>query len=189
MKGSQAIERGFFRQVEDGVTIFFPWGLSHRGYSLPDCASETRARRVVSFFLASVIGISGWAGHLLAERFGDVPPTLPDLGSALAFPGLVLLATIAAYAAWAMRFVERCSPSDLQLSRETRLREAAERAEPRKLGLAGSVLAILGALLWWLKPSSTWVSLPAIALGIALVAGGVHLSRIARVSQARLPQE
>lgn len=185
MKQSEAIERGFFRQAENGAVVFFPWGLSHRGYVLPDFASETRARRVVSFFLASVIGISVWTGHVLAERFEDMPPTLPDLGSAIVLPGLILLAAITAYAAWATRFVERCSPSDLQLPRETRLREAAELAEPRKLGLAGSVLAVLGALLGWFKPSTAWVSLPAIVLGIAVVVAAFHLNRIAKDSRAR----
>jgi hypothetical protein len=132
--------------------VFFPWGLSHRGYVLPDFASATRPRRVVSCFLVSAIGISVWAGHTLAERFEDTPPTLSDLGSALVLPGSILLVILAAYAAWSTRFVERCAPSDLQLSRENRLGEAAELAEPRKLGLAGSVLAVLGALLWWGKP-------------------------------------
>lgn len=185
MKQADAIDRGFFRQVENGSTVFFPWGLSHRGYVLPDSESEVRARRVVSCFLASVVGIGVWAGHVLAERFEDASPTLPELSAALALPGGLLLMTVAVYAAWAMRFVERCAPSDLQLPRETRLREAAELAEPRKLGWAGLALVLLGAVLWWFKPNTGWVSLLAIAIGIAAVVGSVHLDRIAKASRTR----
>jgi hypothetical protein len=177
MPDSQPIDRALFREAEDGTTVFFPWGLTHRGYRLTDDAAKKKATRAGSFLFGSVIAIGTWTAYALQ-------PTLESGGArevlgALAAPGAALLLVIASYFLWASRFVEQFPESDLEVSREERLREAAKLAEPWKLALVGVVTCGLSALLVWLEPKTWWLGLLGAALGVGLVWWSSLLKRAA----------
>jgi len=82
-----------------------------------------------------------------------------------------------AYSLWISRFVEKFPESDLKISRDERLREAAELAEPWKIALIGAVLCGLSALLVWLQPRAWWLGLLGVALGIGTLLWSSLLKR------------
>jgi 4-hydroxybenzoate polyprenyltransferase len=67
---------------------------------------------------------------------------------------------------WISRFVEQFPDSDLKVSREERLREAANAIEPRKVALIGVITCGLSALLIWIQPHTWWLGLLGLALGM-----------------------
>jgi hypothetical protein len=160
------IDRAFFREAEDGTTVFFPWGLAHRGYRLTDEGAKEKASRAASFLLGSVIGIGTWTAYELQPIFESGEAGLAETLSALAAPGAVLLLALVAYALWVSRFVEPFPDSDLKVSREERLRETSEAVEPRKIALIGIITCGLSALLIWIQPQTWWLGLLGLALGV-----------------------
>jgi hypothetical protein len=64
------------------------------------------------------------------------------------------------------------------VSREERLREAAEIAKPWQVALMGVVLCALSLLAVWLKPEAWWVGALGVVLGAGLVLFGVLLARV-----------
>ena len=65
------------------------------------------------------------------------------------------------------------------VSREERLREAAELVEPRKIALVGAVFCGLSALVIWLQPDTWWLGLLGVALGIGILLWSAVLRRAA----------
>jgi len=173
------IERAFFRKAEDGTTVFFPWGLTHRGYRLTDPAGRKKASRAASLLISSTLAIGTWTAYALQPLLEpEVRPPAEVLRS-LAAPGVALVLVLIAYGLWASRFVERLPESDLQLSREERLREAAALVSPRKVALVGVVTGGLSALLIWLQPQAWWLGGLGIALGAGVLCWSVVLARAA----------
>jgi MFS family permease len=179
MPQERPIERAFFREADDGATIFFPWGLNHRGYRLTDDAAKARATRAASFLISATIGIGVWTAHALQPTFESEGNGLGEVFDAIALPGAAFLLALAAYILWMSRFVERFPESDFRVSREERLREAAELVEPRKIALVGAVLCGLSALLIWLQPHTWWLGLLGVALGIGILLWSAVLRRAA----------
>jgi len=166
MPEQQPMERAFFREADDGSTVFFPWGLAHRGYQLADEAAKQTASRAASLLIGSVIGVGTWIAYELQPIFESGEAGLTETLNALVAPGATLLFAFVLYSLWISRFVEKFPESDLKISRDERLREAAELAEPWKISLIGVVLCGLSALLTWLQPRAWWLGLLGVALGI-----------------------
>ena len=179
MSEQQPIERAFFREADDGTTVFFPWGLTHRGYQLTDGTAKKKAARAASLLVGSTIAIGTWTAYALQPVLDSEGTGLTEILGALAAPGAALLLALASYSLWVSRFVERFLESDLKVSREERLREAAELASPWKVALIGVVLCGLSALLIGLQPRAWWLGLLGVALGIGLVAWSSVLKRAA----------
>ena len=173
------MERAFFRETDDGTTVFFPWGLAHRGYQLDAGTSKKKASRAASLLMGSVIGIGTWTAYALQPIFESEEAGLSEILAALAAPGAALLLAIVAYSLWISRFVEQFPESDLKVSREDRIREASELTEPWKVALIGVILCGLSALMIWLQPRTWWLGLLGVALGIALVLWSSLLRRAA----------
>jgi hypothetical protein len=174
------IQRGFFRQGPDGAVVFFPWGLTHRGHRLPDEAARRRASRAASLLMGAVVGVGVWGGHALDEAFRSGDGSLEACVRALAAPLVALALAGGAYALWVTRFTERLAPSDLVVSREERLREAAALAQPARVAAIGAILAVLSALLVGLEPRAWWLGALGALLGLGLVAWARALRRAAR---------
>lgn len=166
MEEREPIERAFFREADDGTTIFFPWGLAHRGYRLTGEGAKAKASRAASWLLGSVIGVGTWIAYALQPILDLEEAGLTDVLSSLAAPLTVLLLALVAYALWVSRFVEQFPDSDLRFSREERLREASDAVEPRKVALIGIATCGMSALLIWIQPRSWWLGLLGVALGI-----------------------
>ena len=179
VSGQPPIERGFFREGEDGATVFFPWGLAHRGYRLTGDAARRSASRAVSLLVASVIAVGTWAAYALQAVIESEATSPADALRALAAPGAGLLLVLFCYAVWVWRFVERFPESDLTFSREERLREAAAQVEPRTVALIGLSVSAMSMLLVWLQPRVWWLGLLGVALGVGTVAWSAALRRAA----------
>ena len=177
MSEQPPIERGFFREADDGTTVFFPWGLTHRGYQLTDDAAKQTASRAASLLIGSVIGVGTWFAYALQPIFESEEAGLTETLNALAAPGAALLFAFVSYSLWISRFVEQFPDSDLKVSREERLREAAELAEPWKIALIGVILCGLSTLLVWLQPRAWWLGLLGVALGIGALLWSSLLKR------------
>jgi hypothetical protein len=102
------------------------------------------------------------------------------LDEILVAPGAALLLVVVSYSLWVARFVERFPESSLQVSREERLREAAQVVEPWKVALIGVIVCGLSALLIYLQPRAWWIGL----LGVALGAGALFWSSLLRRAAA-----
>lgn len=173
------LERGFFREAEDGSPVFFPWGLTHRGYRLPDLAAKRRATLAVSLLYASATGIGLWTAQALQPLLGETAPPFGRVLDVLALPAAVLVSVLAGYWLWVTRVIERCPASDISVSREARLREAARLAPPWKILALGVVLCGLSALVVWLRPATLWITGLGIVLGLGIVAWSRVLARAA----------
>lgn len=171
--------RAFFREAPDGAAIFFPWGLTGRGYRLRDVDGKRQAERAASLLLGSVVALGTWGGHALHEAFRSGDPSLVGLARALAAPLGAVVLVLLAYGSWVSRFVESCVPSDLRISREERLREAADLAGPAKVIAIGAILAGLSALLVWLEPQAGWLGALGVVMGVGLALWGRVLQRAA----------
>ena len=166
MEEREPIERAFFREAEDGTTVFFPWGLAHRGYRLTGERARQKALRAASLFLGCVIGVGTWIAYALQPLLAAEDAGLAEVLGSLKAPVAVLLLALAAYALWVSRFVEKFPDSDLRVSREERLRAASDAIEPWKLALFGVATCGMSALLVWIQPRSWWLGLLGMALGI-----------------------
>jgi len=169
-----AIDRAFFREAPDGTIVFFPWGLARQGHRLPDEAARRKAARAVSLLVAAAVATGAWAASALqpfVEREGQAGALL----GALARPLAALALALVVYALWAARFVEALPASDLRVSREERLRDAAAVADPRIVALVGAATCGLGAFALAQRPHAWWLG----GLGIALGAGALRWSRVA----------
>jgi hypothetical protein len=173
------IDRAFFRETGDGTTVFFPWGLPHRGYQLPSEGARKKASRAASMLVSSTIAIGTWAAYALQPLLESRASKPAEILSALAAPGGALALVIFSYWLWASRFVEGFPESSLRVSREVRLREAAELASPRKVVLIGVSLGSLSALLIWLQPHAWWLGLLGLLLGMGMLYWAVLLQRAA----------
>lgn len=169
MAEQRPIDRAFFREANDGSTVFFPWGLTHRGYQLTDDTAKQKASRAAGFLIGSPIAIGVWTAHALMPVVESEGSGLSEILGVLAAPGAALMFVILGYALWAWRFVERFPESDLQFSREERLREAAAHAKPWELALIGVIVCGLSGLLVWLQPRTWWLGLLGVVLGIGLL--------------------
>lgn len=165
MPEQQPIERAFFREADDGTTVFFPWGLAHRGYQITGDAAMKKASRAASLLLGSVIAIGTWTAHALQPILESEEAGLAEVLDVLAAPGAALLLIFVAYSLWISRFVEQFPESDLKVTREERLREASKVVEAWKVALIGVVLCGFSALLIWLQPRAWWLGLLGVALG------------------------
>lgn len=175
------IDRAIFREAADGTTVFFPWGFTHRGYRLPDAAARKKATRGVSTLVGATIAIGTWTAHRLQALIESGAAGRSEILAALAAPGAALFVVVLCYWLWASRFVEGMRESDLRVSREERLREAAELAKPRKLALIGLAFAGLSGLLIWLQPSAWWLGLAGVGLGL----GTLYWSRLLQRAKAQ----
>jgi len=171
------IERAFFREADDGTTVFFPWGLTRRGYRLDGAHARAQAARAASWLIGATVAIASWAATALQPALEPGSAGPAEALSALARPTAALAAAILLYALWAWRFVEGLAESDLQVSREERLREAAHAVAPWKLTLIGVVTGGLGVTLIFVQPHTSWAGLLAVALGIGLVFWSAVLRR------------
>jgi hypothetical protein len=178
----QPIDRAFFRETEEGTTVFFPWGLNRRGYQLTEGTAKKKASRAASFLVSSAIGIGVWTAYALEPILESEATGLTETLRVLAISGAAVLLAFLSYWFWISRFVEQFPESDLRVSREERLREAAELVEPWKIALIGIVLCGLSALLAWLQPRAWWLG----ALGVALGIGVLLWSSLLRQAAARL---
>jgi len=181
MPEQRPIDRAFFRQTQHGAVVFFPWGLTHRGYQLPDESTKRRAARAGSMLVSSTVAIGTFTAYALQPLFESDANGLTETLRVLAAPGAALLLVVFSYWLWVSRFVERLPESDLKVSREERLREAAEVASPRKVALIGVIVCGLGAFLIWLQPHAWWLGL----LGIALGVGALFWSSLLKHAAAR----
>lgn len=130
MDERESIERAFFRKAEDGSTVFFPWGLAHRGYRLTDERAKEKASRAASLLLGSVIGVGTWIAYELQPILDSEEAGFAEILAGLTAPVTVLLLALVAYALWASHFVEPFLDSDLRISREERLRGASDAIDP-----------------------------------------------------------
>lgn len=172
------IDRAFFRRTESGATVFFPWGLPHRGYELTDDAARAKASRATSLLIGATLGIAAFAAHRLERVLESEAPGFAEVAGALAVPGAAIASVLLVYAWWVGRFVERFPESPLRVSREERLREAAELAKPWQVALMGVALCALGLVAVWLKSEAWWVGVLAVVLGAGLVGWSVVLARV-----------
>jgi len=160
------IERAFFREAEDGTTVFFPWGLAHRGYRLTGEGAKEKASRAASLLLGCVIGVGTWIAYELQPILDSEEAGFAEVLNSLTAPVIVLFLALVAYALWVSRFVERFPDSDLRVSREERLRDASDAIEPRKVALFGSATCGMSALVIWIQPRSWWLGLIGVVMGI-----------------------
>jgi hypothetical protein len=175
----QSIDRAFFREDEAGNTVFFPWGLPHRGYELPDDTARKKASRSASFLIGSTIAIGVWTAHALqpiveSEGLGAV-----EILRLLAGPAVALMLVILLYAWRVARLVESVPESRLRVSREERMREAADLVAPWKIAAIGVGLVAMSALVIWLEARLWWLGLLGIACGIGLTVWSILLKRAA----------
>jgi hypothetical protein len=173
------IERALFREAEDGAIVFFPWGLGHRGYRLPDEAARKKAARAASLLIGSTLAVATWTAHVLQPLVKPEGGDAAELLRGLVAPVAALVLAIFAYWAWTSRFVEGLRESDLSVSREERLREAAEAVAPWKIAVIGLLLAGMSGLVAWLEPRAWWLGLLGVAMGLGLVLWSVALRRAA----------
>lgn len=173
------IDRAFFREAEGGATVFFPWGLAHRGYRLNDEGDRKKASRAASFLIGSTIAIGTWTAYALQPVFESEAGSPAEVLRVLVAPGAALLLVMLSYWLWVSRFVEALPASDMAVSHEDRLREAAELTSPWKVALIGFIVCGLSALLIWLQPSAWWLGLLGIALGVGALYWGFLLRRVA----------
>lgn len=182
---ASAIERGFFRKADDGGIVFFPWGLTQRGYRLPGEAARRKAARAASLLIGSVLVAATWGGRALHEVLEREPSSLEGAAGALAAPLGVIAFALLAYWLWVSRFVEGFPASDLRVSREERLQQAAELAPWWNVVLVGGLLAALSALLMVLEPRLRWLGALGIALGLGLAMWGRVLHRYSSRNASR----
>jgi hypothetical protein len=161
------IERAFLRESEDGSTVFFPWGLAHQGYRLTGQGAKRRASRAGSLLIASILAIGTWTAYSLQPLLDSEASNAGGFLEALATPAAALAIVLASYWVWASRFVERFPESDFRVSREERLREAAQLTDPWKVAWTGVAVCGVSALLIWLQPRAWWLGLLGIALGLS----------------------
>jgi hypothetical protein len=173
------IDRAFFREFCDGTTVFFPWGLTRRGYRLASETAKKKASRAASFLVSSAIAIGTWAAYALQPILDSEGTGLPEVLGSFMAPGSALVLVCASYSLWVSRFVERFPESDLRVSREERLREASKLVEPWKLALIGVVVCSLSALSIWLQPRTWWLGLLGLAIGVGAVVWSSLLKRAA----------
>ena len=184
------IDRAFFREAEDGATVFFPWGLTGRGYRLTGESSKKRASRAASLLVTTPIAIGTWIAYELESTFESDTTGLADILAALAAPASVLLIVLVSYYLWVLRFAEDFPESDLRVSREERLREAAEVVKPAKLALIGVGVAGASSFLIWVEPRSWWLGLLGVAVGVGLLIWSWQLKRAADGSRLQdIPRE
>jgi len=173
------IDRAFFREGEGGTTVFFPWGLTHRGYQLSDPGARKQASCAASILVGSTIAIGTWTAYALQPLLKSAESEPTEIFRALIAPGAALLLVVFSYWLWVSRFVERFPESDLRVSREERLREAAQLTSPRKIAMIGVITCGLSAFLIWLQPHAWWLGLLGIALGIGALYWSLLLKRAA----------
>jgi hypothetical protein len=174
MPEQRPIDRAFFRESDDCTTVFFPWGLTHRGYQLTGDTEKKKASRAASFLVSSPMAIGVWTAHALMPIVESEGNGATEILRALAAPGSALILALVSYSLWVSRFVGRFPESNLRFSREERLREAAKLVEPWKVALIGVVVCCLSAFLIWLEPRAWWLGF----LGVALGAGALLWSSL-----------
>jgi len=161
--------------------VYFPWGLSHRGYRLADPAARRKAVRAASLLVGATVAIGAWTAHRLQ------PLLEPGAGGGLGVlvaPALLMALAIAGYALRVSRLVEGAAESDLQVPREQQLREAAELVDTRQVGLIGGLLAAMSGVAVWLQPQAWWLGAVGVAAGLGIVAWAFVLHRAERVERA-----
>ena len=177
MPEQRPIDRAFFRESNDGTTVFFPWGLTHRGYRLTSDTAKKKASRAASFLVSSPVAIGVWTAHALMPIVESEGNGLTEILGVLEAPGIALILVLVSYSLWVSRFVERFPESDLRFSREERLREAAKLVEPWKVALIGVIVCGLSALLIWLQPRAWWLGFLGVALGVGALLWSSLLKR------------
>jgi hypothetical protein len=171
------IERAIFREGPDGSTVYFPWGLSRRGYRLPDEALRTKAVRATSLLMGCTMAIGTWTAYRLQPLVEPDAAAGPgDWLGVLVVPALMMAAVVLGYALRVWQLVEGAQESDLQVSREEQLREAADLVNPRELTLAGAVLAVMSGAVVFIAPQAWWMA----ALGVAIGLSTVYWSHVLR---------
>ncbi|MBW2312951.1 MAG: hypothetical protein JRH10_02085 [Deltaproteobacteria bacterium] len=175
------IERAFFREDEDGIPVFFPWGMTHRGYRLTEDGAREKAARAGSLLIGATVVVGTWTAYALQPLLepGAEAAGLSEILGAVAGPLAVLALALFGYAWWASRFVERFLESSLVVSREERLREAAEFASPWKIATIGLILAGTSAILIKIQPGAWWIGLLGVALGLGILVWSSVLRRAA----------
>ena len=140
------------RESNDGTTVFFPWGLTHRGYQLTGDTAKKKASRAASFLVGSPIAIGVWTAHALMPIVESEGNGLTEILGVLVAPGIALILVLVSLLLWVSRFVERFPESDLKFSREERLREAAKLVR-------GVGKVALRSESSWLRPLSAFLHL------------------------------
>jgi len=178
MADERAFERAFFRQTADGGEVFFPWGLEHRGYRITDDATRRKASRAAGFLIRSVVAIGVGTAYVLNSAFESDVTDLAGILRTLAIPGAALALCLGGYVLRVTRLVERMVESDLVVTRDDRLREAAALADPRKIELIGVVTAAMSGLVIWIEPRGWWLGLLGVGVGVGLFVWGLHVARV-----------
>jgi hypothetical protein len=136
--------------------------------------------------MAAVVAIGGWGGVALHEAFerGDFSAAAALRALARPLAGLALVLLV--YALRVSHLVEEFSPSELRLSREERMREAATLSQPRHVVFAGLGLASMSGLVVILESRAWGLGALGMAMGLGLAGWGLRLVRMAR-DAARSP--
>jgi len=180
MAKTPPIERALFREGPDRSIVFFPWGLSQRGYRLPDEAAKRKATRAVSLVFGCTMAIGTWTAYRLQPLVEPDGPGASGLLGVLAVPVLLIAATMLGYWLRVSRLIEGAQASDLQISREAQLREAAELVNPREIALAGAALAVLSAVTIFIAPYGWWIGALGVGLGLLVMAWAWVILRASR---------
>jgi len=177
MADAARIERAFFRRGADGAEVFFPWGLAHRGYRIARDEDRRKASRAAGFLISSVTTVGVVTAYLLHAAFEAGAVEAASLVGRLVWPAAALAICIGGYAARVSRLVEGLAESDLVVTREERLREAAAQVAPWQVMLAGAAVVGMGALVLWIEPRLWWLGGAAIAVGVGLSVWGLWIRR------------
>ena len=144
--------------------------------------ARKKASRAAALLVGSTVAIGTWIAYALQPLLEAQASGPTEILRLLLAPGAALVFVGFSYWLWVSRFVEGFPMSDLTVSREERLREAAELSEPWKVALVGVSLVGLSALLVWLQPAAWWLGLLGTGLGLGLVYWGSLLKRAARTA-------
>jgi hypothetical protein len=170
------LEKALFRTTDDGRLIYFPWGLTSRGFRLPDADAKKPAIRAASILLVAVLAIATWTAEVL-QPFLEAEPSQAFSGRALIGPTIALAVVVVGYYWWTARYVEDLPESSFKISRQERLREAARLAEPWKVVAVGAITVVLSLLLVWLRAGAAWLGLAGFLVGVGLIWWGLLLKR------------
>lgn len=178
MEEPKPIERALFRETEDGRTVYFPWGLTGRGFRLTEERTKKSALRAASLLLGSVLAIAAWTAQVLQPLTGPEAEPFSSVAPSLAGPLAALFVVLIGYYLWTSRLVESLPETSFQVSRDERLREAAKLVRPWKITAIGLITIVMSGLVIWLDAGVLWLGLAGLFVGIGLIWWSLQLKRV-----------
>ncbi|UCE85259.1 MAG: hypothetical protein JSU66_13040 [Deltaproteobacteria bacterium] len=167
------IERAHFQRTPDGRSVFYPWSLTGRGYTVPnDDAKQRLVRGLQAVYVGAIVTASIAFGIADAGRDGS-SHSLHDFVRLLGFVVAPVLVCLAFYGVWVARSLEGLPPSDLRISYSELLAERSldvEPAELRKGVLATFALLLAAGVCAWVEPEAQWILVVCLGLFIAIAA-------------------